>query len=68
MIIEGHNVETASQMVDAILSGGGGVPGFNGCPLRQKANVAQVLRSVITSRDETAKHMSSSSESSHLNK
>ena len=31
--------------------------------LRQKANVAQVLRSVITPRDETAKHMSSSSES-----
>ena len=32
MIIEGHDVETASQMVDAIQSGGGGVPGLNGCP------------------------------------
>ena len=31
MIIEGHDVETASQMVDAIQSGGGGVPGLNGC-------------------------------------
>ena len=32
MIIEGHDVETASQMVDAIQSRGGGVPGLNGRP------------------------------------
>ena len=35
MIIEGHDVEKATQMVDAMQSsvaGGGGVPGLNGCP------------------------------------
>ena len=33
-IIEGHDVEKASQMVEpyAILAGGGGVPGRNGYP------------------------------------
>ena len=37
MISEGHDVETASQMVDTmqslrVLGGGGGVPGLQGCP------------------------------------
>ena len=36
VIIEGYDVETASQMVDAIQSGGGGVPGLNGCPCDSK--------------------------------
>ena len=52
MISEGHDVETASQMVDTMQSlrvlGGGGCTWPSGLPQRQKANIAQALRSAIT--------------------
>ena len=56
MIIEDHDVETASQMVDAMQSSRVGAAYLALTVfLRQKANVAQVLRSVTTPRDETPK-------------
>ena len=51
MISEGHDVETASQMVDTMQSlrvGGEGCTWPSGLPLRQKANIAQALRPAIT--------------------